>query len=112
MTENEIEEDPTGPVGDMPREDVIEITCDLADEALRTYWANQGITTPIDVWEEDSTSYTEMAQDRFDKIYDWVEGEVIDLIKANPTLNSLEIEALYKEVYWGTKKDADEELDR
>tara|TARA_Y100001973_G_C4961858_1_gene215350 strand:- start:235 stop:543 length:309 start_codon:yes stop_codon:yes gene_type:complete len=81
-------------------EQVIETTCDLAHEHLESYWGRVHPNLEMNVVhtfnESKCISYTNLAQKIFDDIYDEIEGEIVTLMKDNPTLVIEEIEKLYR----------------
>ena len=78
---------------------VIELACELSNKELFIYWSVHFPSMRIDRLDENGKStgvYTDLAQDKFNMIYDDIEGEIIDLMKKHPDKNIKEIRELYK----------------
>ena len=76
-------------------EQVIELACELSNKELFIYWSAHYPSMQIDQLDENGKStgvYTDLAQDKFNLIYDDIEGQIIDLMKKYPDKNIQEIE--------------------
>lgn len=82
-------------------DDVIELACELAHEELVKYWAIFHASLPMETVESDSTEYNELAQDKFNDIYDEIESVIVELMKLHPNKNIVGIAEILRE----TKKE-------
>lgn len=73
-------------------EQVIELACEIAHKELVEYWSAVSMPTPMEREENNCTLYTELAQDRFNNIYDEVEGRIVELMQKYPDKNIIQIE--------------------
>lgn len=78
-------------------EQVIELACELASKQLQEYWAAHYSDMEMHKLDENGQStgcYTDKAQDVFNDLYDEVEGDIIDAMEANPSMDIREIQAV------------------
>ena len=78
-------------------EQVIALACELASKALDIYWQDNFPHMEMDKVDKNGEvtgEYTELAQDKFNMIYDDIEGVIVSLMEKHPDQNILKIEAL------------------
>ena len=71
---------------------VIELACDIASRDLESYWKEHYPNEDVDFEKDGERRYTDLAQDKFNLLYDDIEGEIISLMKKHPNKNIKEIE--------------------
>ena len=71
---------------------VIELACDIASRDLESYWREHYPDKEIDLEKDGERRLTDLAQDKFDLLYDDMEAEIISLMKKHPNKNIKQIE--------------------
>lgn len=71
---------------------VIELACDIASRDLESYWKEHYPNEDIDFEKDGERRFSDLAQDKFNLLYDEIEGEIISLMKKHPNKNIRQIE--------------------
>ena len=85
---------------------VIALSCEIASEELHLVWDTHYSDMSKDQLDEKgglTGEYTDKAQDVFNKIYDDVEGLIVEQMELDPTANIQQIEKIMR-TQWGQNK--------
>ena len=78
-------------------EQVIELACEIAHKRLVEYWRCLSMPVPMEIEEDSCIRYTELAQDKFNNIYDEVEGTIVSLMQQHPDKTIIQIKECINE---------------